>query len=185
MQPMTVGRNLLCVAALGGVAFLWFAHAQNAATDAERFVGASRALEAEGWRVSRRWFEAGARTAWHRHTGAQILFVEKGRARAQERGGPLRELATGATFYTAPNVEHWHGATPDSEFTQRADAGRRGRDGLARAGQRRSVQRTLIQDRGLRARHTRPEPHATRTHSGSLGLLNSVVSLMLPWPRCG
>ena len=45
--------------------------------------------------MSRRWFEAGARTAWHRHTGAQILFVEKGRARAQERGGPLRELATG------------------------------------------------------------------------------------------
>jgi quercetin dioxygenase-like cupin family protein len=117
---MAVGRNLLCVAALGGVAFFWFAHAQNASTDAERFVGASRSLEAEGWRVSRRWFEAGARTAWHRHTGAQILFVEKGRARAQERGGRLRELATGETFYTAPNVEHWHGATPDSEFTQGA-----------------------------------------------------------------
>ena len=117
---MAVGRHLLYVAALGGVAFFWLAHAQNAATDAERFVGVSRALEVEGWRVSRRWFEAGARTAWHRHTGAQILFVEKGRARAQERGGALRELATGQTFYTAPNVEHWHGATPDSEFTQSA-----------------------------------------------------------------
>ena len=61
-----------------------------------------------------------ARTAWHRHPGAQILFVEKGRARVQERGGSLHELATGETFYTAPNVEHWHGATPDSEFTQGA-----------------------------------------------------------------
>ena len=113
-------RNLFCVAALAGISAFWVAHAQNAATDAERFVGASRALEAEGWRVSRRWFEAGARTAWHRHPGAQVLFVEKGRARAQERGGPLRELATGDTFYTAPNVEHWHGATPDDEFTQGA-----------------------------------------------------------------
>jgi quercetin dioxygenase-like cupin family protein len=117
---LVLGRNLLCVAALGGVSMFWLAHAQNAATDAERFVGASRALEAEGWRVSRRWFEAGARTAWHRHPGGQILFVEKGRARVQERAGKLRELSTGETYYTAPNVEHWHGATPDSEFTQGA-----------------------------------------------------------------
>jgi quercetin dioxygenase-like cupin family protein len=113
-------RHVACVAALGGVSFFWLAHAQVSATDAERFTGVSRALEAEGWRVSRRYFEAGARTAWHRHPGAQILFVEKGRARVQERGGALRELAAGETHYSAPNVEHWHGATPDSEFTQGA-----------------------------------------------------------------
>src|SRR5688572_4130916 len=119
-QRLVLGRNLLCVAALGGVSVFWLAHAQNTSTDAERFTGVSRALEAEGWRVSRRFFEAGARTAWHRHPGGQILFVEKGRARVQERGRPLRELATGETHYTAPNVEHWHGATPDSELTQGA-----------------------------------------------------------------
>lgn len=111
--------RLACVAALGGVSVYWLAHAQNS-TDAERFIGASRSLEAEGWRVSRRWFEPGARTAWHRHPGGQVLLVEEGRARVQERGGALRELATGETHYTAPNVEHWHGATPDSEFTQGA-----------------------------------------------------------------
>jgi quercetin dioxygenase-like cupin family protein len=120
MHSKRVVLDLLCVSALVGVSVFWVAHAQNASTDSERFVGASRALEAEGWRVSRRWFEAGARTAWHRHPGAQVLFVEKGRARAQERGGSLHELATGETFYTAPNVEHWHGATPDSELTQGA-----------------------------------------------------------------
>jgi quercetin dioxygenase-like cupin family protein len=120
MHSKRVVLNLLCVSALVGVSVFWVAHAQNASTDAERFVGASRALEAEGWRVSRRWFEAGARTAWHRHPGAQVLFVEKGRARVQERGGSLHELATGETFYTAPNVAHSHGATPDSEFTQGA-----------------------------------------------------------------
>ena len=119
-QRLVLGRHLLCVAALAGVSVFWLANAQNAATDAERFTGVSRALEAEGWRVSRRYFEAGARTAWHRHPGGQILFVEKGRARVQERGGPLRELATGQTHYSAPNVDHWHGATPDSEFTQGA-----------------------------------------------------------------
>jgi quercetin dioxygenase-like cupin family protein len=103
---------------LGGVSVFWLAQAQDAATDAARFTGVSRALEAEGWRLSHRWFEPGARTAWHRHPGGQLLFVEKGRARVQERGGALHELATGESHYTASNVEHWHGATPDSEFTQ-------------------------------------------------------------------
>jgi quercetin dioxygenase-like cupin family protein len=111
-------RNLLCLTALGGVSTFWVAHAQDPATDAARFTGVSRTLEAEGWRVSHRWFEPGARTAWHRHPGGQLLFVEKGRARVQERGGMLRELATAESHYTGPNVEHWHGATPDSEFTQ-------------------------------------------------------------------
>ena len=113
-----LARNLACVAALGGISVFWVAHAQNAATDAARFTGVSRALEAEGWRVSHRWFEPGARTAWHRHPGGQLLFVEMGRARVQERGATLHELATGESHYSAPNVEHWHGATPDSEFTQ-------------------------------------------------------------------
>ena len=112
-------RNVLCLCALLGVCTYWTLQAQqNASTDAARFTGASRALEAEGWRVSHRWFEAGARTAWHRHAGGQVLFVETGRARVQERGAAMRELATGETHYTQPNVEHWHGATPDSEFRQ-------------------------------------------------------------------
>ena len=112
-----LGRKLLCVAAFGGLSVYWLAHAQDA-TDAERFTGASRALEAEGWRVSHRWFEPAARTAWHRHAGGQLLFVESGRARVQERGDGLHELEAGDSHYTGPNVEHWHGATPDSEFRQ-------------------------------------------------------------------
>jgi quercetin dioxygenase-like cupin family protein len=118
-------RSVACVTAFVGLSAYWLAQAQNAASDA-RFTGVSRALEADGWRVSHRWFEAGARSAWHRHPGGQLLFVESGRARVQERGGSLRELALGNSHYTGPNVEHWHGATPDSEFTQvalgRADA---------------------------------------------------------------
>ncbi|HJR69510.1 MAG TPA: cupin domain-containing protein [Gammaproteobacteria bacterium] len=110
-------RTAACVAAFVGVSAFWIAHAQQN-TDAARFTGVSRALEAEGWRLSRRSFEPGARTAWHRHGGGQLLFVESGRARVQERGGTLRELATAESYYTAPNVEHWHGATLDVEFRQ-------------------------------------------------------------------
>jgi quercetin dioxygenase-like cupin family protein len=109
---------LLCVGALAGLSVYWLAQAQNAATDADRFTGVSRTLEAEGWRLSRRSFEPGARTAWHRHPGGQLLFVESGGARVQERGGGLRELKLNESHYTAPNVEHWHGATPTAEFRQ-------------------------------------------------------------------
>ena len=117
-------RNLFCVAALAGVSVFWFAHAQNAATDAERFVGASRALEAEGWRVSRRWFEAGARTAWHRHPGAQILFVEKGRARVAGSGWQSLARGTGSIEVDQLNGEvvllgRLHGVpTPVNELLQ-------------------------------------------------------------------
>ena len=111
-----IARTAACVAAFFGVSTFWIAHAQQN-TDAARFTGVSRTLEAEGWRVSRRSFEPGARTAWHRHPGGQLLFVESGRARVQERGGTLHELATGESHYTG-NVEHWHGATPDTQFLQ-------------------------------------------------------------------
>jgi quercetin dioxygenase-like cupin family protein len=110
-------RTVACVAALAGVATFWIVHAQQP-TDAARFTGVSQTLELEGWRVSRRSFEPGARTAWHRHGGGQLLFVESGRARVQERGGAIREIAMAGSYWTGPNVEHWHGATPDSEFHQ-------------------------------------------------------------------
>jgi quercetin dioxygenase-like cupin family protein len=113
-----LGRNLLCVAALGGLSLYWLAQAQNASTDADRFTGATRRLEAEGWRVSRRSFEASARSAWHRHSGGQLIFVESGRARVQDRGGKMLELKPGESHYTAQGIEHWHGAAPDGEFRQ-------------------------------------------------------------------
>ena len=91
---------------------------QAAANNADRFTGVSRSLDTEGLRISHRWFEPGARTAWHRHVDGQLLFVEKGRARVQKRGGAMRELATGESDYTPPNVDHWHGAVPDQEFFQ-------------------------------------------------------------------
>jgi quercetin dioxygenase-like cupin family protein len=113
-----LGRKLLCVAALGGLSLYWLAHAQNSSTDSQRFTGATSRLEAEGWRVSRRSFEPSARSAWHRHSGGQLLFVESGRARVQDRGGKMLELSVGESHYTAQGIEHWHGAAPDSEFRQ-------------------------------------------------------------------
>lgn len=75
-------------------------------------------------------FAPGARTAWHSHAVGQYLHVIEGTALVQERGGDAVTLRPGETIYTAPGVEHWHGAGPDSFMVHLAiweapgDAGR-------------------------------------------------------------
>lgn len=62
-------------------------------------------------------FEPKARTNWHKHTGGQILLVLAGEGRYQERGKEVQVLHKGDIVRIAPDVEHWHGAAPDSWFT--------------------------------------------------------------------
>jgi quercetin dioxygenase-like cupin family protein len=82
------------------------------------FIGKVDALDAKDISAGRRHFEAGARTAWHSHDKGQLLFMEKGRGRAQRRGEPIRDLKEGESEYTAPDVVHWHGAAPDHDLVQ-------------------------------------------------------------------
>jgi quercetin dioxygenase-like cupin family protein len=97
----------------------WIARAQpEPRNDGPRFTGTSTSLGTEGLRISRRSFEPGARTAWHRHIDGQLLFVEEGRARIQRRGEATREIGVGESDYTPPNIDHWHGATPHEHFVQ-------------------------------------------------------------------
>ena len=76
--------------------------------------GASAALPGSDLQPGRRRFEAGARSYWHSHEKGQLLLVESGRMRLQRRGEAMRELATGQSDYTGPDVVHWHGATTQS-----------------------------------------------------------------------
>lgn len=62
-------------------------------------------------------FEPGARTNWHKHSGGQILLVLAGEGRYQERGKDVQVLHKGDVVRIAPEVEHWHGAAPESWFT--------------------------------------------------------------------
>jgi quercetin dioxygenase-like cupin family protein len=61
-------------------------------------------------------FEAKARTKWHSHPGGQLLFVTSGKGYYQEKGKPARQLLKGDVVEIPPDVVHWHGAAPDSEF---------------------------------------------------------------------
>ena len=62
-------------------------------------------------------FEAAARTFWHSHPGGQILFATDGVGYYQEKGKPAQKLLPGDVVPIPPNVVHWHGAAPDSQFT--------------------------------------------------------------------
>lgn len=62
-------------------------------------------------------FEPGARNNWHTHPGGQILLVTDGTGYYQEKGEPIRLLRKGDVVNILPDVEHWHGASPASEFT--------------------------------------------------------------------
>jgi quercetin dioxygenase-like cupin family protein len=102
-----------------GLSAHWIVRAQQAeANQRPRFTGTSTSLDVEGLRISRRSFEPGARTAWHRHVDGQLLFVEQGRARIQRRSEAMHEIGMGESDYTAPNIDHWHGATPHEHFVQ-------------------------------------------------------------------
>jgi quercetin dioxygenase-like cupin family protein len=65
-------------------------------------------------RMNRYHFDPGARTKWHSHEAGQVIFVESGRLRVQERGKTSRDLEQGATVHVAAGVEHWHGAVPNA-----------------------------------------------------------------------
>lgn len=61
-------------------------------------------------------FESGARTNWHSHPGGQILLITGGKGYYQVKGEPARLLSKGDYVEIPPNIVHWHGACPDSEF---------------------------------------------------------------------
>jgi quercetin dioxygenase-like cupin family protein len=62
-------------------------------------------------------FEAGARNNWHTHPGGQILIVTHGTGYYQEVGKQIQLLQVGDVVNIQPEIKHWHGASPDSEFT--------------------------------------------------------------------
>lgn len=65
-------------------------------------------------------FEPGCRNSWHSHSGGQLLIATAGIGYYHEKGKPARRLFPGDIVEIAPNVEHWHGAAPDSWFAHLA-----------------------------------------------------------------
>lgn len=64
------------------------------------------------------YFEPGARSNWHRHPSGQILIITDGVGYHQIKGQPRQTIRKGDVVKCPPNVEHWHGASPDTGMQQ-------------------------------------------------------------------
>ena len=62
-------------------------------------------------------FQPGARTAWHLHPAGQHMIVTSGVALTGTRDGNIIEFKEGETVWCPPNLDHWHGATPNAPMT--------------------------------------------------------------------
>lgn len=70
-----------------------------------------------GLRVS---FEPAARTAWHTHPLGQTLYVLSGVGLVGLRDADPQVIRAGDTVWIPPDVEHWHGAGPETAMTHLA-----------------------------------------------------------------
>jgi quercetin dioxygenase-like cupin family protein len=116
---MTFNRMRILVAAAliaGGLSIV--AAQQPGSAPNPNFTGVVTAMDAKDITGGRRKFEAGARTAWHSHDRGQLIYAESGRMRTGRRGEAFKEYPQGGSEYTAPNDEHWHGATPSEALVQ-------------------------------------------------------------------
>ena len=62
-------------------------------------------------------FAPNAYLYWHKHPAGQILMITEGIGYYQERGRAKQTLHKGEVVKCQPNVEHWHGASPENGFT--------------------------------------------------------------------
>lgn len=76
----------------------------------------TKADDVFSYNITQATFSANARLDWHKHPGGQVLLVTDGIGYYQERQKPLQTLHKGDIIKCNPDVEHWHGATPTTEF---------------------------------------------------------------------
>lgn len=75
----------------------------------QRMLGRTDGEAVRLYRVS---FEEGARTNWHTHDDAQLLFGLSGRCVVVDREGVTLPLEEGDVVVIGAGEEHWHGAAP-------------------------------------------------------------------------
>ena len=68
-------------------------------------------------------FQAGARTAWHLHPAGQHLVVISGVGLTGTRDGKIIAFKAGDAIWCPPDIDHWHGATPDAAMSHIALTG--------------------------------------------------------------
>jgi len=62
-------------------------------------------------------FQPGARSAWHEHPAGQHMVVTSGVGLTGTRDGKIVTIKAGDAIWCPPDIDHWHGASPDSPMT--------------------------------------------------------------------
>src|SRR5688500_10565358 len=89
-----LSRASVMTSVVAGGLLVWTAG--TAAQQSSNFVGGNPTqLDAKAVRTLRLRFPAGSRSNWHTHSHGQLLMVEQGRSRTQDRGGPVIEKGPG------------------------------------------------------------------------------------------
>lgn len=89
---------------------VWLTHVSNADDTFE-------------YNIAHALFAAGAKLDWHIHPKGQQLLVTLGEGYYQERGKEVQLIRIGEVIKCQPGVEHWHAATPRSDFAYLAVTG--------------------------------------------------------------
>ena len=82
-----------------------------------RMLGVATNPEVNVYRVE---FEAHARTAWHVHSGTQLLVALEGECLLKMHGQGLQVISTGDVAVIPAGEKHWHGAPPLKSMTHLA-----------------------------------------------------------------
>lgn len=118
-RPLALALLVVVIGVAGSV--LLSSSADGAPPPQERPViqGPMEDLDLGNLSIRRFRFPAGSRLGWHTHKdGPQLLMMEDGKGRMQERGGPVVEMLPNVPYVTLAGVEHWHGAAPDEGGVQ-------------------------------------------------------------------
>ncbi|SVA77691.1 uncharacterized protein METZ01_LOCUS130545 [marine metagenome] len=82
-----------------------------------RMLGAATNPEVNVYRVM---FDPGARTAWHIHSGAQLLAILEGECVLLTLSKGFQIITTGGVAVIPAGEKHWHGALPLTPMTHLA-----------------------------------------------------------------
>ena len=82
-----------------------------------RMLGVATNPEVNVYRVI---FAAHARTAWHVHSGTQLLVVLEGECLLVMHGQGIQVISAGGAVVIPPGEKHWHGGPPLTQMTHLA-----------------------------------------------------------------
>ena len=69
------------------------------------------------YNITKATFKANSTLNWHKHTSLQVIIVVEGIGYYQEKGKSAIKLIVGDVLKCAPDIEHWHSSSKESDVT--------------------------------------------------------------------